>query len=120
MGVKVLVLDEADRLLAMGFHKDIERIIAAVPKQRQTLFFSATVPEEVSFFIPSVYWILMFHKFEEILKLLIGVKVHQICHIALRRDREFINTVEEGTEETHSQVDFAACYFLCNMEFSSS
>ncbi|TYI00082.1 hypothetical protein ES332_A11G109500v1 [Gossypium tomentosum] len=76
MGVKVLVLDEADRLLAMGFRKDIERIIAAVPKHRQTLLFSATVPDEV----------------------------HQICHIALRRDHEFINTVQEGTEDTHSLV----------------
>lgn len=65
MGVKVLVLDEADRLLAMGFRKDIERIIAAVPRQRQTLLFSATVPDEVSFFILSVYCILMFQKFEK-------------------------------------------------------
>ena len=48
MGVKVLVLDEADHLLDMGFRKDIDRIIAAVPKQRQTLLFSATVPDEVS------------------------------------------------------------------------
>ena len=51
MGVKVLVLDEADHLLDMVFRKDIEKIIAAVPKQRQTLLFSATVPEEVSFCI---------------------------------------------------------------------
>ncbi|GMI73639.1 hypothetical protein like AT5G63630 [Hibiscus trionum] len=75
-GLKVLVLDEADRLLAMGFRKDIEKIIAAVPKQRQTLFFSATVP----------------------------VEVHQICHIGLRKDHEFISTVQEGSEETNSKV----------------
>jgi superfamily II DNA/RNA helicase len=76
MGVKVLILDEADRLLDMGFRTDIERIVAALPKQRQTLLFSATVPDEV----------------------------RQVCHIAMKRDLEFVNTVEEGSEETHSQV----------------
>lgn len=50
MSIKVLILDEADHLLDMGFRKDIERIIAATPKQRQTLLFSATVPPEVFFF----------------------------------------------------------------------
>jgi ATP-dependent RNA helicase RhlE len=45
--VEVLVLDEADHMFDMGFLPDVRRIVSAVPKQRQTMLFSATMPPEI-------------------------------------------------------------------------
>jgi ATP-dependent RNA helicase RhlE len=46
-GIEILVLDEADRMLDMGFIRDIRRILAVIPKQRQNLLFSATCSNEI-------------------------------------------------------------------------
>lgn len=46
-GIRFFVLDEADRMLDMGFIHDVRKVIAALPKQRQSLFFSATMPPAI-------------------------------------------------------------------------
>ncbi|WOK94856.1 DEAD-box ATP-dependent RNA helicase 48-like [Canna indica] len=76
MGLKMLILDEADHLLDLGFRKDIEKIVDSVPRQRQSLLFSATLPKEV----------------------------RRISQLVLKRDHVFVDTVGLGGVETHSKV----------------
>lgn len=52
--VEILVLDEADRMLDMGFITDVKRIIAKIPAKKQTLFFSATMPKEILQLVNSI------------------------------------------------------------------
>lgn len=46
-GVEIFILDEADRMLDMGFSRDVDKIVKFIPKQRQTLLFSATMPDDI-------------------------------------------------------------------------
>ncbi len=45
--VSVLIVDEADRMLDMGFIRDVRKIVAHLPKQRQSMLFSATMPDDI-------------------------------------------------------------------------
>ncbi|MBS3074128.1 DEAD/DEAH box helicase [Candidatus Pacearchaeota archaeon] len=48
--VKILVLDEVDRMFDMGFRDDVERIVSKCPQRRQTMFFSATITKDIDYF----------------------------------------------------------------------
>ncbi|XP_050899347.1 probable DEAD-box ATP-dependent RNA helicase 48 [Lathyrus oleraceus] len=76
MGLQMLVLDEADHLLDLGFRKDIEKIVDCLPRQRQSLLFSATIPKEV----------------------------RRISQLVLKREHKYVDTVGMGCVETPVQV----------------
>ncbi|WJX39765.1 RNA helicase [Trifolium repens] len=77
MGLQMLVLDEADHLLDLGFRKDIEKIIDCLPRQRQSLLFSATMPKEV----------------------------RRISQVVLKREHKYVDTVGMGCVETPVEGD---------------
>ncbi|KAB5573594.1 hypothetical protein DKX38_000788 [Salix brachista] len=76
MGLKMLILDEADHLLDLGFRKDVEKIVDCLPRQRQSLLFTATISKEV----------------------------HRISQLVLKRERDFINTVGVSCMEIPAKI----------------
>ncbi|KAG0034152.1 hypothetical protein BGZ81_006024 [Podila clonocystis] len=80
-GVQTLILDEADQLLDMGFKDSIESIVSSLPKERQTLFFSATVSKQIK----------------------------SIARTSLKPDFTFIDTVDPNEANTNLQVPQSFC-----------
>ncbi|KAI4315393.1 hypothetical protein L6164_028208 [Bauhinia variegata] len=76
MSLQMLVLDEADHLLDLGFRKDVEKIVDCLPRQRQSLLYSATIPKEV----------------------------RRISQLVLKREHTYIDTVGFGCVETPTKI----------------
>lgn len=85
-GIRTLTLDEADQLLEMGFRPAIEKILGFLPRNRQTLLFSATMPQSVQ----------------------------QVAGLALKQQHTFIDTINEDDAATNVQVEQG--YVLVPME----
>lgn len=84
--IRTLVLDEADQLLEMGFRPAIEKVLGFLPRSRQTLLFSATMPQSVQ----------------------------QVAGLALKQQHAFIDTIKEEDSATNVQVEQS--YALIPME----
>ncbi|PIN15376.1 ATP-dependent RNA helicase pitchoune [Handroanthus impetiginosus] len=76
MGLQMLIVDEADHLLDLGFRKDMEKIVDCLPRKRQSLLFSATVPKEV----------------------------RRVSQLVLKREHAYIDTLGLGCLETNPKV----------------
>ncbi|CAN1796557.1 Probable DEAD-box ATP-dependent RNA helicase 48 [Linum perenne] len=83
MGLKMLIIDEADHLLDLGFRKDVEKIVDCLPRQKQTFLFSATIPKEVrqSFLVVphELHFIVVHHLLKEHIMQIPDYKVIVFC-----------------------------------------
>jgi ATP-dependent RNA helicase MSS116 len=117
-GLKMLILDEADHLLDLGFRKDVEKIVDCLPRQRQSLLFSATIPKEVRFFLISLLTgqtssTIVSHDF--ILILIMLMQVHRISQLVLKREHDFVNTVGVSCMETPAKVYLKSRNCCCKL-----
>lgn len=90
--VEVLILDEADQMLALGFYQDIDDLIRKLPKKRQTLFFSATIDEKIKKLAYSIV--------SKPIRIQIAPKdrvskniTHSVAHIAMDDKRFFLERI---------------------------
>lgn len=97
MGLKMLVLDEADLLLKLGFRKDIEKIVDCVPRHRQSMLFSATIPKEVGL-LPTIafgYSKILLFQFLLVLISYVTICVHM--YFFYEGTQDFSTGFEEGS-----------------------
>lgn len=96
--VEVLILDEADQMLALGFYKDIDDLIKKLPRKRQTLFFSATIDDKIKKLAYSIV--------SKPIRIEIAPKdrvskniTHSVAHIAMDDKRFFLERIIKQNPE---------------------
>jgi len=105
-GVKTLVLDEADRMLDMGFIDDIRKIISKVPADRQTMLFSATIPDRIRDLAHSV---MRDHEVISIESEQMTVDEIDQCYYEIRQDRKL-----DAFAEVLKKEDPESAIVFCN------
>ena len=97
--VEILILDEADQMLALGFYKDIQDLIKKLPRKRQTLFFSATIDEKIKKLAYSIV--------SKPIRIEIAPKdrvskniTHSVAHIAMDDKRFFLERIIKQNPES--------------------
>jgi len=103
-GVELLVLDEADRMLDMGFIHDVRRIVAVVPKTRQTLLFSATIPAEIASLVASILRDPV--RIDVAPKITTAEKIEQCVYFVARADKRALLTQLLETEGAERSIVF--------------
>ncbi|XP_034676861.1 probable DEAD-box ATP-dependent RNA helicase 48 isoform X2 [Vitis riparia] len=109
MGLKMLVLDEADHLLDLGFRKDMEKIVDCLPRQRQSLLFSATVPKEVrqSYLVAphKLHFQIVYHLLKDHILQVPDYKVIVFCTTAMVTSLVFLllQEMKVNVREIHSR-----------------
>lgn len=101
--ISTLVLDEADQMLDMGFIHDIKKVLSYVPKKRQTLFFSATMPAAIEKFARTILYQPI--KVEVAAKTLTAKKVAQSVYFVNQEDKKkVLHTILKNNAETQTLI----------------
>lgn len=109
--LKVLVLDEADRMMDMGFKDDLDFIVNRTPSSKQTLLFSATFPEEIQAISSSIQRNPQYVKVEDQVE---NIDINQIFYYAENADHRF-----DIVKDLLYQIKPKSCLLFCERKFEA-
>ena len=106
--LRIVVLDEADEMLDLGFREDLEFLLDAMPAERRTLLFSATIPRDIAALARELYDALGLQRARV---RLVGVRVEQLSEASSTPVQVALDEPEHGWREADRAVDRASARF---------